>query len=547
MSDPFDKKIQYRDLKGYLGNPLLKRDNVQIEWTQELVQEYIKCSRDPFYFARQYMKVIHVDRGLVDLDLYPYQVDMIASMHDHRYSIFNCARQTGKTTAVTAFVLWYVLFQSDKTVAILANKGETAREILGRIQLAYQHLPKWLQSGVVEWNKGSVTLENNSRIIATATSSDAARGYSLNCVIIDEAAHIDNWDEFFTSVFPTISSGSSTKVVLVSTVFGLNHFYKIWTHAIEGKNEYNPVQVRWDAVPGRDEKWKEGVLAAMGYDYERFAQEHECEFLGSSGTLIAGWKLKELTTRIPILQKGGVMQYQKPEPGRKYCIVADTSRGKGLDYSAFQVIDITEMPYKQVATFRDNFTTPIDFADTIYRMAKLYNDPPVLIEINDIGQEVADHVYFHYEYENVLSTSNGGRSGKRITGGFAGKSDRGIRTTKTVKAIGCSMVKLLIEQNQLIIQDYNTIQELSTFSKKNASYEAEPGCHDDLVICLVLFAWLTVQPFFKDLFDADVLSKLRDQNESQIMADMIPFGIVHDGRDELQEDGWEPVMIRHNY
>lgn len=538
--------INLSNLKSYNGNVNLKRANQSIEWTQDLIQEYIKCSQDPVYFTETYMKIINVDKGLVNFELYPYQKEMLHSFAENRFNIVTTARQAGKSTTTCAFILWYVLFNNDKTVALLANKGDTAREILGRVQLAYQHLPKWLQQGVGEWNKGSMMLENNSRVIAAATSSDAIRGYSINLLFIDEAAFIDNWDAFFTSVYPTISSGTESKIILVSTPNGLNHFYKTWINSsvVENKNGYVGIRVHWKDVPGRDDKWKDNTLAGMNFDLEKFAQEHECEFLGSSGTLIAGWKLKELVPRAPILEKEGLIQYFIPEKEHVYFMVCDVSRGKGLDYSAFQVIDCTKMPYVQVCVFRSNAVSPADYASIIHRIAKTYNNAYVLVEVNDIGEQVAYTIHYEFEYENILFTENAGRSGKRVTTGFGGSTqlDKGVRTTKVVKSIGCSLFKLIVEQNQLIINDFETIKEMATFSRKGSSYEAEPGCHDDLVMCLVLFGWLSDQQYFKDYTNINTLMMLRDKTEDELDQDMVPFGFVMDGREEFMDDEYERVV-----
>ena len=522
------------NMKGYNGNILLKRANQNIDWTPELVEEWVKCSEDPIYFVENYMKIITLNEGLQNFKPYPYQRNMIQSFVDNRYTIVTTARQAGKSTTTCGFILWYIIFHADKTVALLANKGETAREILGRVQLAYQHLPKWLQQGVKEWNKGSFELENNSRVIAAATSASAIRGYTINLLFIDEAAHIDNWDEFFTSVYPTISSGTESKIVLVSTPNGLNHFYSTWINAKEGRNGYNPILVNWQAVPGRDEKWKQDTLAGMNFDLEKFDQEMNCEFLGSSGTLIAGWKLKELVHQSPMVQKEGLIQYYKPKDGHAYIIVCDVSRGKGLDYSAFQVIDVTKMPYEQVCVYRNNNVSPIDYADVIHRTAVAYNNASTLVEINDIGEQVSNSLHFDFGYENILFTENAGRSGKQVTAGFSGRTaDKGIRTTKVVKSVGCSILKLLIEQNQLVINDFHTINELSTFSKKGNSYEAESGKHDDLVMCLVLFSWLSEQQYFKDYTNINTLISLRDKSEDEMNQDLAPFGFVFDGREDF--------------
>jgi hypothetical protein len=529
-------------LGGYKGNVLLKKSNQNIEWTPELVQEYVKCQNDPVYFTENYMKIISINEGLVNFNMYPYQKKMVRTFKDSRFSIVTTARQAGKSTTTCAFILWYIIFHPDKTVALLANKGDTAREILGRVQLAYQHLPKWLQQGVVEWNKGSFVLENNSRVLAAATSASAIRGYSINLLFIDEAAFIENWDEFFTSVYPTISSGSESKIILVSTPNGLNHFYATWENAQKGRNGYSPILVNWQEVPGRDENWKNDTLAGMNFDLEKFDQEYNCEFLGSSGTLIAGWKLKELIHQNPIVEKEGLIQYFQPEKNNVYMMVCDVSRGNGLDYSAFQLVDVSKMPYQQVAVYRNNAVTPVDYAEVIHRIAKAYNNASVLVETNDIGEQVSHTLHYDFGYENVLFTENAGRSGKRVTMGFGGTKgqvDKGIRTTKIVKSIGCSILKLLVEGNQFIVNDFHTINELSTFSKKANSYEAEPGKHDDLVMCLVLFAWLSEQQYFKDYTDINTLMSLREKTDEDMEQDLAPFGFVDTGREDFVDEEYE--------
>ena len=521
--------------RGYLGNLNLKRKGTNIEWTEEKVQEFIRCAKDPTYFAEKYINIVHVDRGLIPIHLYEYQREIIKKITNHRRCAVVTSRQAGKTTTAVCVILHYVLFNDHKTVALLANKGDAAREILDRIKIAYEALPKWLQQGVLEWNKGSVEFENGCKIIASATSSSAIRGKSISLLYIDETAFVENWDQFFASVFPTISSGQTTKILLTSTPNGLNHFYKTCEGAQNGTNGYQFVRVVWNAVPGRDEAWKQETLSAMDYDYEKFAQEFECQFLGSSGTLIDGNKLKSLVHKQPLTASRGLFMYQKPQEEHQYVCVVDVSRGKGLDYSAFQLIDITKMPYQQVCAFRDNHITPVEYAEMIHRTVKHYNEASVLIEINDIGGQVSDLLHFDFEYENILATESAGRVGKRITAGYGKNIDRGVRTTKSVKTIGCSILKLLIEQEQLIVNDFETIKELSTFSKKGSSFEAEVGNHDDLVMCLVLFAWLSDQKYFRELTDINTLSKLRERSEEEMMEELLPFGFYDDGTTD--EDG----------
>lgn len=529
----------------YKGSNLLKKSGTPVEWTPERMQEWLKCSQDPIYFCKTYMQIINVDEGLQPFDMYPYQEEIVRSMYENRYTIVATARQAGKTTAVVGYILWYVLFHRDKTIALLANRGETAREILTRVRNSYTHLPGWMQHGQEAWNKGSLELENGSRVIASATSDSSIRGYSINFLFIDEAAHIENWDEFFTSVFPTISSGQTTKICLVSTPLGLNHFYKIWKEtgiqedgtikADEKRNDYNPIKVTWDQVPGRDEKWFRTTMEGLGNDQEKFDQEFNVEFMGSSGTLIAGRVLKTLTHMVPQTSHEGLNVYYRPAPGRMYCLVADSSQGKGLDYSAFHIIDITEMPYNQVCTFRNNLVPPVEYAEIVRRMATMYNKAAVLGEINEagLGNQMLDCL-FELEYENILYVEDAGRAGKRVTYATA-KAHRGCRMTMPVKQTGCSILKLLVEQYQLIINDFHTIEEMARFSKKGNSYQAEAGSHDDLMMALVLFAWLTDQAYFHSLTDTNVVEKLRERSREELESQLTVFGEVVYGGEEIAD------------
>lgn len=521
-----NNRISYseQEIKGYLGNSNIKGKNAQIAFTPEMIEEYVKCAKNPIYFAEKYIKIVHVDHGLIPILMYDYQKEIVESITNNRRVAVNTSRQAGKTTVAVAVILHYVLFNDHKTVALLANKGDSAREILDRIKIAYEALPKWMQQGVIEWNKGSVEFENGCKILAGATSSSAIRGKSVSFLYIDETAFVENWDEFFASVFPTISSGKTTKILLTSTPNGLNHFYKTCEGAKEEKNGYIYIEVPWWRVPGRDENWKRETLQGIDFDMEKFRQEFEAQFLGSSGTLIEGSKLKELVIRTPVVEANNLKMYEKPQENHTYVLIADVSRGKGLDYSAFSVIDVTSMPYQQVVAFRDNMITPIDYSEIIHRISKNYNDAYVLVEVNDIGEQVTETLHFDFEVETLLYTESAGSKGKRISGGFGRNVDKGIRTTKSVKAIGCNMLKMLVEQDQLIVNDFDTINELSTFSRKGVSYEAEPGAHDDLVMGLVLFGWLTDQNFFKEITDINTMMKLKQKSEEELISDLTPFG-----------------------
>jgi hypothetical protein len=528
--------------KGYNGNKFLPKSGVKHNWTPAMVLEYKKCMEDPIYFAEKYIKIVHVDHGLIPIRLYDYQKEIITNTFECRNNIVCTSRQAGKTTTACVIILHYIIFNTYKTVALLANKGDSAREILDRIKTSFESLPDWLKPGVEEWNKGSVQFENGCKILAGATSSSSIRGKSVAYLYIDETAFCEHWDEFYTSVYPTLSSGKETKLLFTSTPNGLNHFHAFWEGAqAEGVawNGFKSVEVAWDRVPGRDEKWKEDTLKSMNYDTEKFAQEFECSFIGSSGTLIAGWKLKLMKPKYPLFSsKEGLVQYEEPFGKNKYAIVVDVSRGKGIDYSAFQVIDVTTAKYQQVCVFRSNQILPYDYAQIVYRVAKTYNQAHVLVEVNDIGAQVADILWEDLEYDNILFTESNGRAGKKISTGFGrkGSRDQGIRTTKTVKAVGCSMLKMMVESDKLTINDKATIDELNRFSKKGNSWEAEEGFHDDLVMGLVLFGWLADQNFFKEETGINIVTELQEKDEEE----MVPFFVDNGVDDYNSDDFWKP-------
>ena len=517
----------------YLGNPNLKRANVQQEWTKEQVEEFSLCMKDPIYFIKNYIKIVSLDEGLVPFDLYDFQKEMVGTFHSNRFTICKLPRQSGKSTTIISYLLHYVLFNDSVNVAILANKAATARDLLGRLQLAYEHLPKWLQQGVMSWNKGSLELENGSKILASSTSASAVRGGSYNIIFLDEFAYVPSnvAEQFFSSVYPTISSGKTTKVMIVSTPHGMNMFYKLWVDAEEGRNTYVPIEVHWSEIPGRDEEWKKETI--KNTSLQQFQTEFECEFLGSINTLISSQKLKVLPYREPIQSNAGFDLHIAPQEGHTYVITADVARGTQNDYSAFIVVDVSEMPYRVVAKYRDNEVKPLLFPAKIYDVARAYNQAFVLIEVNDIGEQVANTLQFDLEYDNLIMASMRGRSGQVLGGGFSGgKAQLGVRTTKAVKKIGCSNLKQLIEDNKLIVEDLDIIRELSTFIVKGSSYEADDGCNDDLVACLFIFAWVTDQQYFKELTDSDVRMTMMQEQQNALEQDMAPFGFVVNGLED---------------
>ena len=535
----------------YLGNPNLKKANVQQEWTKEELEEYTRCMKDPIYFIQNYIQIVSLDEGLVPFKLYDFQKEMVGTFHNNRFTICKLPRQSGKSTTIIAYLLHYVLFNASVNVAILANKAATARDLLGRLQLAYEHMPKWLQQVVMSWNKVSLELENGSKILASSTSASAVRGGSYNIIFLDEFAYVpaNVAEQFFSSVYPTISSGKTTKVMIVSTPHGMNMFYKLWTDAEEERNEYVPIEVHWSEVPGRDEEWKAQTI--KNTSESQFNTEFECEFLGSIDTLISPTKLRQLAYRAPIQSSAGLDVHIHPEEGHTYFLSADVSRGTSNDYSAFTVIDVTEMPYKIVAKYRDNEIKPLIFPQKIYDVARAYNQAYVLVEVNDIGEQVANTLQFDLEYDNLCMASMRGRAGQVLGGGFSGgRAQLGVRTTKAVKKVGCSNLKQMVEDNKLIVEDIDVISELSTFIVKGASFEADEGCNDDLVACLFTFAWATDQTYFKELTNVDMRKTMMAEQADALEQDMAPFGFVVNGLEDenigemIDEYGtkWNPVV-----
>ena len=517
----------------YLGNPLLKKANVAQEFTKEQILEFVACREDPVYFAKNHVKIVSLDEGLVQFSPYDFQEKLINNFHENRFNICKMPRQTGKSTTSVAYLLHYAVFNDNVNIGILANKAATARDLLGRLQTAYENLPKWMQQGVLSWNKGSLELENGSKILAASTSASAVRGMSFNILFLDEFAFVPNHiaESFFASVYPTITSGKSTKVIMVSTPHGMNHFYRYWHDAERGKNEYVPTDVHWSEVPGRNEEWKLQTIANTSE--QQFKIEFECEFLGSVDTLIAPSKLRALTYENPIQRNAGLDIHETAIKDHEYVITVDVARGVSEDYSAFVVFDITSFPHRVVAKYRNNEIKPMLFPNVIYEVAKNYNGAFVLCEVNDVGDQVAALLHYDLEYDNVLMCSMRGRAGQIVGQGFSGKKTQmGVKMSKTVKKVGSLNLKTLIEADKVLFQDYEIISELTTFISKSNSFEAEEGCNDDLAMCLVIYAWLVCQDYFKEMTDTDIRKKLYEDQKNQIEQDMAPFGFIVDGMED---------------
>jgi hypothetical protein len=534
-------------VKSYLGNPNLKAAGVQIGFTKEQLEEYLKCAEDPVYFINNYCKIVTLDHGLQPFTLYPCQVNKVKVIHENRKVILMEGRQQGKTTTSAAYILWYTIFQESKTVAILANKAPAAREVLYRYQLMYENLPMWMQQGVTTWNKGDIALENGSIVFTAATSASGIRGKSVNLLYVDETAIIPNniAEQFFTSVYPTISAGETTKILLSSTPLGYNHFWKFWNDAKNGRNGFITLFIPYWEIPGRDEKWAEEQRKLLG-DL-KYNQEVLCNFLGSSLTLVNADTIAQLSPMPPIYSKDGLDVFEAPDKTHSYVIVADTAKGVGGDYSAFSVVDVTSVPYRMIAKYRDNQVSPMLYPSIIQKVGKEYNDAYVMLEINS-SEQVAHILHDEYEYENIIYVTRNTKNGQIVSGGFGGgKTQLGVNTDKKVKRIGCFNFKTLMEEKKLFVPDADTIAEISTFIERKNSYEADEGYHDDLVMTLVLFSWLTTNPYFKELSNVNLRQIIYEKRMQAIEDELTPFGFINTGsEDEIEIDGSGQVWSKQS-
>lgn len=516
----------------YLGNPLLKRSNIDVELTQDQFIELAKCADDPIYFAKNYIKIVTLDHGLVNFKPYNFQEKMLKNFHEKRFNICKLPRQSGKSTTTVAFLVHNILFDEHTSIAILANKAQTAKDILARLQTAYENLPKWMQQGVKSCNKTSIELENGSKVIAASTSASAVRGGTYSLLMLDEYAFVPEQiaNNFMRSVYPTITSGKKSKVIIISTPSGLNHYYKMWMDAKEGKNEYYPFEIHWSEVPGRDATWQREQIANIGQ--KAFDQEFNTDFLGSSETLISGSKLSTITTKNPLRSINSLDVYEEPKEDHVYVTLVDTARGVEKDYHAFVIIDITNnsenkgLPsYNVVAKYKNNEIKPEMYSNVVKDIASVYNQSFLLCEVNDIGNQVAKDL-IEDGYPNMLLCSTKARSGQFVGQNFSGKYELGVKMQKNVKKIGCIKLKTLIEENILFINDRDIFAELTTFVQKGSTFEAEAGKNDDLVMCLVMFSWLTTNQYFKDLVDDDLRKRLLQEKKDQEESDILPFGFA---------------------
>ncbi len=506
--------------ENYLGNPNIKKDGITSNFTHEEVLEYAKCMKDPVYFVEKYAKIISLDKGLVPFKLYPYQKKMFNQFQSNRFNVVLACRQSGKSISACGYLLWFALFQAEKSIAVLANKGATAREMLARITIMLENIPFFLQPGVKALNKSNIDFSNNSRIIAAATTGSSIRGLSINLLYLDEFAFVERAAEFYTSTYPVISSGGDTKIIVTSTANGIgNTFHKIWEGSIQGVNEYNNFRVDWHDVPGRDEKWKEETI--NNTSQIQFDQEFGNTFFGTGNTLVNAQTLLELRAMPPkrYLEGGDCLIYKEPIKNHEYILVADVSKGRGQDYSSFSLIDINVRPFEQVVVYRNNTISPLLFPNIIYKYANVYNKAYCIVESNDQGSVVCNGLYYDLEYENVHVES-------------AVKANAvGVDINRKSKRLGCSALKDLLENNKMVVVDEQTILEISTFEAKGQTYQAAVGNHDDLVMNLVMFGYFVSSSYFSNLTDINIKDMIFKQKLKEIEDDIVPFGFINDGNE----------------
>ena len=520
-----DQRIYYNNIKN-----LLKAD-IKLDYTPEQIQEIMKCQSDIKYFLKTYVKIISLDKGIVNFNMFEYQERFIDILKNNNRIVALQPRQTGKSITSSAFILHYAIFNPNSYIAILANKARTARPILNKIKNMYRSLPIWLQVGVEEWSKGSIVLGNGTQLIAEATTESGIRGDSAKILFIDETGFIDNnlWDGFWSSVYPVVSSSKDAKIILSSTPHGINHFHKIWAEAKEGINGFTPFRAYWNEHPERDDAWKEKTILEIGET--RWRVEFECAFQGSSGTLISGQKLESIPFSNPIKTKmeNKFLIYEEPKDKRKYVLISDFGEGLGAgDYTTCHVIDVTEATWHQVAVYRDNEILFRETPSMLSRIGKYYNNALIIGEANTIGLGILDDLNFDEEYENIFF---GDDLAKETRHAYFG-----MKMTSKTKKMGNQYLKEYVENDTLVVYDHETIAELSTYIKRKESYSAEDGKHDDLVTPLVLFSnFMQNKNYVEEWLGTPTYNK-RDQKMSKLDEEIMPLGFHHDGETLINLD-----------
>jgi hypothetical protein len=507
---------------GYGGNPLLPLPGDEVQLTAEELVEFAKCMRDPLYFISTYVKISNVDEGITSFTPYQFQEAIIKELQDNRFVIAKLPRQCGKSTVIVCgYFLWYVLFNTDVSVALLANTEDTAIMLLDRLKNSFELLPRFLKQGVEKWDQKLLKFANKARVRAAATSGSAIRGDTFNIVFLDEFAFVpaNIALEFMASVFPVISSGKSTKLFIVSTPNGFNLFYRLFTDSVKSLNSFKNLAYTWRDVyfarnPNATEaealQWADEAIKNMAGNRQKFQQEFECDFLGSANSLVAPWKLAQIDWRVPMEVRGKLRIYEKPVflseagPAHVYLVTVDVAQGQQLDSSVAQVIDITTSPFKQVAVYQDDSIKPAQFAPIIAQIGNWYNKAFLFFEVNGEALLTAQICQEELEYENLIQIFMHKKKGQQMSAGHALNAKVGLKSSVATKRIGCTGLKSLMENDKLIVNDYETMTQLTTFVGKPDKrglltvYEAEIGNHDDCISPLVLLGWLTAQSAFEN-------------------------------------------------
>lgn len=508
---------------GYNGNPNLPLPTEDYTLAESELEEYVKCLNDPLYFIANFVKITQVDEGIITFKPWKFQETVIHALETNRFVIAKLPRQSGKSTVIICgYFLWYILFHTDVSVALLANKEETAIMLLDRLKESFELLPRFLKQGVEKWDQKLIKLGNKARVRAAACSGSAIRGDTFNIVFLDEFAFVpaNIAEEFMASVFPVISSGKTTKLFIVSTPNGFNLFHKIFVQAEQGKNDYKALQYTWRDVfyaknPTATEtealKWRSDTIKNMANNEQKFQQEFECDFLGSANSLVAPWKLAQIDFREPLEHRGKLRVYQKPihlsedGPAHVYVCTVDVAQGQLLDSSVVQVIDITSSPFVQVGCYQDNSIKPAQLGQVVVQIARWYNDAFLFFEINGEALATALICQEDFQYENIIHVFMHKKKGQQLSAGFTPTARIGLKSTEATKRIGCTGLKSLLEGDKLVIVDYETKAQLGTFvaqiNKRTGLptiYGAELGNHDDCISPLVLLGWLSLQQGFEN-------------------------------------------------
>lgn len=526
LSLPTDERGFTLDARGhpahFSNNPSLFGTNVKFPLSEKHIQEIYKCSTDIFYFIENYVQIFTLDNGWVVPKLRSYQKKLIQHYLDNRFSNVMMGRQSAKSTTTLLFILWKIIFFPDTTVGMAANKESMATENLSRLKDYFENLPIWLKVGVKAWNSTFITLDNGSKVYSAATSGNTFRGLGLSLLFVDEVAFIDCWDDFSKSVLPTISSGTKSQAIYTTTPKGLNHFYHMWTNGENGKSLFKNFRVEWWEVPGRDEAWKQEMLATLPGGEIEFAQEYACEFLGSSDTLINISSLKMLRyseVYVRDIFTFGFKRYEEVRECHQYIMTVDPAKD-GLDKFAVHVFDVSKFPFIQVASANLNVNY-LKMPGVLYEIGTYYNNAFIIIENNEgAGQSVVDKLYDNYEYENLYRDPN--------------KEYYGFRTTSTTRNQILSNLKIFLENNKIYLNDKDTIDQLFVFINRGGKYQADKGYHDDLVMALaILFAPFLHKNMYSDY--QSFIASLEGEKEEIENLNISTFGFFDAGTEEVRE------------